>query len=69
MATRYGHLVYEWLLDRGWHKGPKPSSKNFVCGDPSVIDPVDGAQCGVYLAAKLQRERTGEYPDFLPEGW
>lgn len=65
MATRYGGQVYVWLLEKGWQ--PAPSPKEFVCGDSRVIDPMTNTEVSVYEAAKLQKERTGEYPDFLPE--
>jgi hypothetical protein len=67
MATMYGHQVYEWLLERGWEAAPPP--KEFVCGDPHVNNPDTKEPMNVYLAAKLHREKTGEYPDFIPKDW
>lgn len=62
MSTRYGADTLEWLKARGWKEVPLAPG---VMGDPHVTDPVTGATLDVYSAAKLQRQRTGEYPKFL----
>lgn len=65
MATRWGHAVYEWLLERGWlPASPLPPD---VCGDRGVVDPRTGDEHTVYAAAELHRERTNDYPDCLKE--
>ena len=63
MASRYGHQTLQWLLNHGWEAAPVP--KQFVCGDRLVVDPQTKQKTNVYEAAKLQKERTGEYPEFL----
>lgn len=59
MATRYGWQTQKWLVERGWKTGVLPDG---ICGDVPVIDPQTGKQMTVYEAARLHRERTGEYP-------
>jgi hypothetical protein len=61
VATRWGKHVYNWLLQRGWLPGPP--LPDGVHGDRAVIDPHTKQQIDVYAAAKVQEERTGEYPD------
>lgn len=69
MATRYGGRVKDWLIERGWTAVPfMVIDGDPVIGDQAVLDPVTKEEMNVYTAAKLQRERTGEYPDFLPKG-
>lgn len=60
MATRYGHVLYQWLLVRGWQPGP-PLPPG-VRGDRPVIDPHNQEQVDVYTAARRQQQRTGEHP-------
>lgn len=70
MATRYGYQVLQWLLERGWRPEPHgPEGAEPICGDRGVLNPRTGVRMNVYDAARLNREWTGEYPDFLPEGW
>lgn len=65
MATRYGHQVLIWLVKRGWIAVPIDPN---VMGDQQVSDPLQSNKIyDVYTAAKIQRQRTGEYPDFLPK--
>lgn len=64
MATRYGHQTFEWLLGRGWMAAPPPAPG--VMGDRHVLDPKTGQELDVYTAARLEKERTGVYPEFLP---
>lgn len=63
MATRYGSEVYEWLLARGWATDPWPDEE--AIGDPLVMDRETGRRMGIYQAASLHQERTGDYPEFL----
>lgn len=63
MASRYGKAVYEWLLERGWLPGPPLPPK--VHGDLAVVDPHTNRQVDVYTAARLHKERAGEYPECL----
>ena len=74
MATRYGFKTFEWLREHGWKPDEmifeygKMNSVNLedcVFGDRHVIDPVSGNKMDVYTAAKLQQERSGEYPAWL----
>lgn len=63
MATRYGFAILEWLIERGWQKVPVDDPE--VIGDQWVCDCCTQKEMTVYEAAKIQQERTGEYPDFL----
>ncbi len=65
MATRHGHRVLKWLEKRGWKPAPVP--EEFICGDQRIIDPETDKEMSVYEGAKLQKERTGEYPEFLKQ--
>lgn len=74
MATRYGHVVLCWLAERGWTAAPLERSVvpghpegAIRPGDRHVIDPLTGEKYDVYSAARIHRERTGEYPDALKE--
>jgi hypothetical protein len=62
--TRYGGQTLDWLTKRGWTKVSLPPG---VMGDPRVTDPMTGDEMDVYTAAKKQKERTGEYPEFLKD--
>lgn len=62
MATQHGHETYNWLLARGWKETPISFDP---LSDLQVVDPQTGKQIDVYSAAKLQKDRTGDYPDFL----
>lgn len=64
MATRYGWQTYSWLQMLGWRKGKELPEDQF--DDPLVTDPVTGEDdINVYEAVKRQKERTGQYPEFL----
>lgn len=67
MATRYGYETLQWLKERGWQEAPLPADSvtEFYCGDQGVIDPKTNKELTVYAAAKLHRDRTGDYPEFL----
>jgi hypothetical protein len=67
LATRYGHEVFRWLIERGWQEAPQVQlgKNDFSCGDSHVIHPHTQEHIDVYTAALLHKERTGEYPDFL----
>ena len=67
MATRYGTAVLHLLKDRGWKEAPV--SEEFICGDQNVLHPETNEEITVYNAAKIQKEKSGEYPDFLPKGY
>ena len=64
MATRYGNKTLNWLIERGWEEAP---ASECSYGDRQVIDHKTKKEMTVYQAAELQKERTGEYPDFLPK--
>lgn len=68
MATLHGYATFCWLIDRHWKAAPwDEDDEDFVCGDQNVIDPQTNEEMTVYQAAKLHKERTGEYPEFLNE--
>jgi hypothetical protein len=69
MATMYGGLVREWLLERGWCKAPILDSDDLPCGDAQVLDPQNDQELNVYVALKVHQDRTGEFPEFLPDNW
>lgn len=69
MATRNGYNTIKWLEKRGWKVIPPVKDKKgeIACGDPQVRDPETDKETNIYEAAKIQKIRTGEYPDFLSQ--
>jgi hypothetical protein len=67
MATMHGYSTLSWLVKCGWKAAPFEDDRGFVCGDQQVIDPQTNRKMNVYEAAKLHKERTGEYPEFLKD--
>lgn len=68
MATMNGLATYIWLVERGWTAAPEKENTDpadMPIGDPMVVDPISGMTMGLYEAARLERKRTGEYPEFL----
>lgn len=68
MATMYGGEVHQWLIQRGWRETHR-TVEDFRCGDAAIVDPQDGKELNVYVALKMHHDRTGEFPDFLPDDW
>lgn len=65
----YGGKVLQWLVERGWSPAPfgRKRGEAMICGDRQVVDPLTKKNTNVYEAAKIQKDRTGEYPDFLSQ--
>lgn len=65
MATRYGYLLKNWLIQRNWKDVSIPLAEDVIGENYDVEDPITKESMNIWNAVEIERERSGDYPEFI----